>query len=350
MKVRREMILQAGKAGRRRGSRLCPVAARLAAVCAATALLLAACGGSAQSTAHPSAGGPSGIMSFLGLRGEPPIGPLPVVTGPNTLQLPLDPYYLGPSEMLTIFEAERAAQQSCIQKYLPGLDLGAYGRAVFLPPTPDPLAYLAPSQAATYGYHDPQVMALAAGNQVPLHGAALTDVDEVYLGTVRTFNGRPVPEGGCTAAGVADVMRGINRSLISTGYGSLGAVGGIAMLIDQAVLLNDSRVKTADTKWSACMASHGYYYSRPQVAAHNPLWNARNANLSYRKPVTVAEIRVAEADVACRATASVYAVSWAVAAAYQREWMASPQNMAMAQAEQKADQVMLTRAEGILGG
>lgn len=344
------MILPAGSTGRwRRGSRHCPTVARLAAVYVTMALALAACSESAHGTAHLGSADPSG-MSSLDLGSEPPIGPLHMVTDPNSLQLPLDPYYLNPSEMLTIFEAERAADQSCIQKYLPGLNLGTYGREVFLPNSPDPLVYLAPSQAATYGYHDPQVMTLAARNQVPLHDAALTDADEVYLGTVRTFNGRPVPKGGCTAVGVADVTRGINPSLIPTGYGAPTTVGGVAKLINQAVLLHDSRVTTVAAKWSACMADHGYHYTRPQVAAHNPLWNRRNADDSYRKPVTAAEVKVAETDVACRATANVYAVYWAVAAAYQREWMASPQNMAMAQTEQKADQVMLTRAEGILGG
>jgi hypothetical protein len=288
-------------------------------------------------------------MRYLGLHGEPRIGPLQAVTGPNSLQLPLDPYYLNPSEMLTVFEAQRAAEQACIHRYLPALGLGAFGRVVFIPTTTEPLAYLAPSQAAQYGYHDPQVMALAAQDHIPLHGAALTDADKVDIGAVHTFNGLPVPNGGCDVVGVADVTRGITPSLIPTGYGNPATADGVANLIDDAVILNDSRVKTVDAKWSMCMTRHGDHYARPAIAVNNPIWNRRNG-ISYRNPITAAEIKTAEADVACRAEVNLYAVYWAVAAAYQREWMASPQNMAMAQAEQKADQMMLTRAEGILGG
>jgi hypothetical protein len=349
------MILRFGKSGGRKarefvGSKSSPIALRLTAILA-TALALAACSAGTPDGSRTSAPNTSKAARYLGLNGEPPIGQLQVVKDPNSLKLPLDSYYLTPSEMLTIFEAQRAAEQACIHKYLPGLQLGAFGRVVFLPPTTDPLPYLAPGQAAKYGYHDPQLMALTAQDQVPLHGAALTDAVEVDTGTVDKFDGLPVLKGGCDVVGVAAVTHGITPSLIPTGYANLATVGGIANLIDHSMVLGDSRVKTADTQWSACMASQGYFYARPQLAMNNPIWNARNpANGFYRRPITAAEIKTAEADVACRAKANLYAVYWAVAAAYQREWLASPQNVAMAQAEEQADQVMLTRAEGILGG
>ncbi len=136
-------------------------AATLAAGCAALSLGLAAC--TAGHGSGPQAGAASpDALSDLGLHGEPAIGPLPVVTGPNSLSLPLDPYGLSASQQLTISEAERAAEQACIRKYLPGVSLGAFGRLVLLPAPTEPLAYLASSQAAGYGYHDPTVMALAA--------------------------------------------------------------------------------------------------------------------------------------------------------------------------------------------
>jgi hypothetical protein len=349
------MVLRFGKLGGREaqqfeGSKSSPIALRLAAVLV-TAVVLAACSAGSPDGNRTGAPSTSKAARYLGLHGEPPIGHLQLVTDPNSLKLPLDPYYLNPSQMLTIFEAQRAAEQACIHKYLPGLQLGGFGRVVFLPPTTDPLAYLAPAQAAKYGYHDPQVMALSALDQVPLRGTALTDAVEVDTGTVPKFNGLPVPKGGCDAVGVAAVTHGILPSLKPSGYGNPATVGGVANLINHGVVLNDGRVKAADAQWSACMASHGYFYLRPQVAMHNPIWNARNAaNDSYRHPITAVEIKTAETDVVCRAKVNLYAVYWAVATAYQREWLASPQNMAMAQVSEQADQVMLTRAEGILGG
>lgn len=342
------MSLIAGGSGR--AGLLVAKAALLGTVCTTTALVLAACSAGSGGDARANAASPSNAMSYLGLHGEPPIGPLQLVTGPNRLHLPLDPYYLSAAEQLTINQAERAAEQACIHRYLPGLGLGSFGRVVLLSPTSEPLAYLTPSQAASYGYHDPAITALAAKDNTPLSGAALDDAEKVDLGTVPTFNGLAVPKGGCDATSSADVLHGISPSLIPTGNGSPATVPGVAKLINQRVILSDSRVKAVDTKWSACMARRGYYYTRPQFTASNPAWNRRNANGSYLNSITVAEIHTAVADAACRTAVNLYAVYWAVADAYQREWMAAPQNMAQAQAQQEADQVMRTRAEAILGG
>ncbi len=149
----------------------------------------------------------------------------------------------------------------------------------------------------------------------------LAEAAEVDSGAVPAFNGLPAPKGGCDAAGITDVTAGISPSLIPAhNNGNPATIPGVMKLINHVVMLSDSRVKAVNAKWSACMASRGHHYSRPQFAVNNALWNRRNAEGGYLHPVTAAEIGTASADVACRSAVNLYAVYWAVTAAYQRDW------------------------------
>ena len=198
------------------------------------------------------------------------------------------------------------------------------------------------------------MMALAAqaaqaAQPGPLRGTALAEANQVDAGTVSSFDGIPVPEGGCGAVGIAAVEQGISPSRIPLGTGRIGTVSGDADRIDQPVTQNDARVLAVNAKWSACMASSGYRYKSPFTALEDRRWGpGLYDSLGVISKITGAEIQVAVADVACRAQVNLYAVYWAVAAAYQREWMASPRHMALAQAQRNADQVMLARADRIL--
>lgn len=334
-------------------SRRIPLGMRLAVAAVPLLMAMAACGGG--TVPRPAAASPrlSALLTTLGLRGVPAVGPLPAVTGPGSLHLPLDPYYLSPAEQLTIFEARRAAEQACVHRYLPGVPLGTFGMLTPLIPTTEPLAYLAPGRAAAYGYHDPAVLALAAqvAQAGPLRGTALAEANQVDAGTVPAFHGVPVPKGGCTAVGIAAVEQGISLSRIPLGTGRIGTVIGDADRIDQPVTQNDARVLAVNAKWSACMASRGYHYKSPFAALEDGRWGpGLDDSLGVIGKITAAETQVAVTDAACRAQVNLYAVYWAVAAAYQREWMASPPHMALARAQQKADQVMLARADRILHG
>jgi hypothetical protein len=326
-----------------------------AAVRAAAAGLVLSAGLAACSSAPPPStrtanSRPPNAVTFLGLHLQPPIGPPPVVNGPSSLRLPLDGYYLSSREQLKIFEAERVAEQACIHRYLPGVALGGFGRLVMLFPPIEPLTYLTAGQAARFGYHDPTALALATANAVPVRGAALTEAEGIYFGSMRTFGGLAVPSGGCDVAGIQVVVHGIRPSLVPDGMGQPGTVTGDANLINQQVLQDDSRIKAVNTQWSACIAAHGYRYASPVAAQHNSRWGIKVYTAPRLVPVTPLEIQTAVADVGCRARENVYGVYWAVTAAYQQEWLARPQNMALAQAQEKADQVMLARSEQILAG
>jgi hypothetical protein len=295
----------------------------------------------------PAVGGPAGAGQ-LGLKAEPPLGRVPVVDGSAALHLPLDPYFLSPSQIVTVEAAERKAEQACIHRYLPGVALGTYGRPVLQGASSQPLEYLDPVQAARYGYHDPTIDKEISEVSLEMGSQALA----VDAGRAAVVNGLRVPSGGCRVVGVDTVIKGIPASLLPTGNANQDTIAGTARIIDQMVTQNDSRAISANRKWSSCMAGFGYDYANPWAAANDKRWFLANvpAPKAQRPPITSTEVRAAAADVTCRSRVDLYSMYWAVAAAYQNEWLANGQNHALAQAQERADQLMLTRADTILGG
>jgi hypothetical protein len=284
----------------------------------------------------------------LGLKAEPPLGPVPVINGPASMHLPLDPYFLAPGQILTVDAAERKAEQACIHRYLPRVALGTYGLPVLQGASSQPLVYLDPAQAARYGYHDPVIGEEISEVNLETSPEALA-VDD---GNVAVVNGVRVPPGGCRTVGVDAVIGGIPSSRVPTGNARQDTVAGIARIIDQVVVQNDSRIIAVNRRWSSCMAGLGYDYLNPGAAVASRRWFLANVPMpkSQRPPITSTEVRTAVADVTCRSRAGLYGLYWAVAAAYQNSWLANGQNHSMAGAQQRADQLMLTRADTILGG
>jgi hypothetical protein len=298
----------------------------------------------------PTAGGPA-EAGQLSLKSEPPLGPVPVINGSAALHLPLDPYFLSPSQIVTIEAAERKAEQACIHRYLPEAALGAYGRPVVPGASSQPLVYLDPVQAARYGYHDPTTDEENSEAEVSV-AEANPEVVAVDDGNAGVVNGVRVPPGGCRAVGVDTVTRGIPTSLVPSGTANQYTIAGTARTIDQVVIQNDPRVTSVNSKWSTCMAGFGYNYANPWAAVNAKAWFLANIPepKAQQTPITGAEVKTAMADVTCRSRVNLYGVYWTVAAAYQNQWLADGQNHSLAQAQERADQLMLTRADTILGG
>ena len=263
----------------------------------------------------------------------------------------MDSYVLNPDQELKIIQAQKTVEQSCIHRYMPNVQLGSYGRFVFLPLSLDPLQYLTSIQAARYGYHDPASMALTAKQlSMTLKGALLAEVDSIDAGTVATFNGRQVPKQGCATEATLAVAHGISVAQRPVENDGDNQVHNAVQHINYGPVQSDSRIIAVNAKWSACMAAGGYHYTNPNAPSTNPEWVRQIAQVAYTHPVTLAEIRTATADVTCRQRVDLYAVYWAVTAAYQKRWLADPANLALAQRQRQVDQLMLTRAEKILAG
>lgn len=306
---------------------------------------------SACSSARPAASLPGistpDAASQLGIKGEPSIGSIPVITGQDSMRLPLDPYMMSPAQVATIEAAERKAEQNCILRYFPGISLGTYGRAVLESSSSEPITYLAPAQAARYGYHDPVIQNEIAA----VDSNSSYEVMAVDLGSVKVMNNMAVPSGGCLSVGVHAIIHGIKSSLIPKGNSDPSTVTGAANRIDREITQNDQRVLAVNKKWSSCMTESGHAYSDPLAAEYNGAWAFANLPTpkSRRPPITAVEIKTAVADVDCRSKVNLYGVYWAVAGAYQSEWLSNNQNRALAESQQQADQLMLARSKSIIG-
>ncbi len=125
-----------------------------------------------------------------------------------------------------------------------------------------------------------------------------------------TFDGRPVPAGGCKAKGVE-------------------AIGGALPRIDVAALPDngpqepaaDPRVIEANAKWSACMKAKGYHYATPYEATTSPVTKADRAGATVvHSPEEIAQ---ATADVDCKLSTNLVGIDLAVQISYDKTFIAS---------------------------
>ena len=116
----------------------------------------------------------------------------------------------------------------------------------------------------------------------------------------RTYQGKPVPEGGCQGEAGRKVAEGAahDERLVLR----LGDEAG-----KQAEA--DSRVKAAFQAWSACMARAGFDYADPWKPNDNPEFQGQEAGAR--------EIATATADVRCKREGDLVGVWASVEAAYQ---------------------------------
>ncbi len=72
----------------------------------------------------------------------------------------------------------------------------------------------------------------------------------------------------------------------------------------------DHRVRAVYAAWAACMRQRGHDYPNPFKAAADAKWNMG-------APPTAAEIRTAQADVACKQRTNLLGITFAVEAGYE---------------------------------
>ncbi|MEV7777763.1 hypothetical protein [Kitasatospora sp. NPDC088351] len=296
--------------------------------CAALAAVVTGCGsGDADRTAAP------------------PLGPVPVITEPGQITLPIDAYELTDAQRLQLARAVDAAVDQCMRGY------GLRGRsntptAVTVTGLPDPGPR---ARDGLYGFFNP-----ATGGRngyesrthteplMPDDDTPATEAEELALtGAVR--GGRPenahvsnkaVPAGGCREEGRAavdadDLLRG---SRLPDG--------------GPQVPSNDPRITEAHATWSTCMQGKGYSYADPFAAMTDPKWRAGNPTVD--TPIGPDEIATATADLECKLTGNTVGVVTAVQAAYDRRYIDSHAQQLAARA-QRLDEA-LRKAARLAGG
>ncbi len=236
-----------------------------------------------------------------GSDGEPALGPIPVITSYTQVVLPLDAYAESNDQIqLGTYVSDRLVQR-CMRRF--GLD---WTLRVPTPGSNKPrndrrYGIIDAAQAAQYGYSVPE------SAQPKAAGPAFTnDQDAVLVGRgQQTFNGVPVPDGGC--AGEAQ------RALAAGGppLDTAGRPGLVAQLNHDvgARADGDSRVQAAFGAWSRCMKESGYDYAGPWDANDDPHWSG--------SAIPPQEIATAVADAACRRRTNLVGIWFAVESAYQ---------------------------------
>jgi hypothetical protein len=237
-----------------------------------------------------------------GSEGEPALGPIPVITSYTQVVLPLDGYEQSNDQLqLDTYVSDRLVQR-CMRRF--GLDwtLRAPTPGSNKPRNDRRYGIIDAAQAAQYGYSAPE------SAQHKATGPSVTnDQDAVLVGRgQRTFNGVPVPDGGC--AGEA-------QRVLAAGVPPLDTAGrpGLVQQLNHDVGVradSDSRVRAAFGAWSRCMKESGYDYAGPWDANDDPHWSGL--------AVKPEEIATAVADVKCRNRTNLVGIWFAVEIAYQK--------------------------------
>lgn len=200
-----------------------------------------------------------------------------------------------------------------------------------------------------YGFFDPGVTATKGYDVETVmsgHPVQPTEADIAVLsghsGTgavVTTYDGKPIPAGGCHQVGV-DAVDGDPPT---PGSGVSLPDGG------PPVPIGDPRVVRADTRWSACMKAEGYSYANPADAYADAKWRPVGNTLSRPDATRKREERAtATADMACKQETDFMGVAIAVQSAYDRQYIASHSAALKAFTEhlddrvEKAAQIMAT--------
>ncbi|MFC0842418.1 hypothetical protein ACFH04_01515 [Streptomyces noboritoensis] len=254
----------------------------------------------------------------------PPLGPVPTITSPDAISLPIDAYTPSQSEEDALGHAAAISFAQCMQRF-------GFQEPKKLTPDAQPAAVLHDLRARSplYGFFDPSVahtegygvVRSASGDTTARTAAAKppTRVEESLItghdasGTrIASYDGKPVPREGCQGYAFAAVG------------GSLPGVGSTHDMPDGGpdVPLADPRITSINKQWSGCMEAKGFNYPAPVAAISDPRWKPDPKNIEHYMP-SREQITVASADMDCKLSLNLIGVAVAVATAYHKQYIAS---------------------------
>ncbi len=259
----------------------CLRGARIAAVLAFISLSIAGC---SSSGAEDTAGEPSAEIASR--------------THTAGLGFPLDAYRLSPEEDMVLQQGVDTLATDCMARYgfqykpAPARTPSGQSRSRLYGVTEE-------REARSYGYRNPeQSRPKNSGKQ-----ASAPDENAVLLGEVKTYAGKEVPAGGCAAEASKKILSGPNKI-------DSKRLADDLIISSSAKAVEDSRVRSVFTKWSACMKEKGYSYATPvAVLEDGAIFESPTAGSR--------EINMAVADVQCKKKHNVVGVWSSVEMAYQ---------------------------------
>ncbi|MEV0910865.1 hypothetical protein [Streptomyces hokutonensis] len=249
----------------------------------------------------------------------------------DTVKLPLDSYLPTNGENATLQRAEAESINSCMKKLgyaknpIPMLPVAADGTRDFR----TGWFVVTIKEAEKYGYDSPP--------DATSHRRATKDnawqknrtkvQDALMGGTIETFYGKSVPDGGCLAWSSRKITAGAplgSTTILAGGMkmkasdGNFAARGYLEMQI-QAVrneltlqVEKSTRRKSLAKSWSDCMARSGYHYGSPVEAITDKRWSG---------PVDKQERAAAEADAACKDDVNYLGIMTSLHTAYENSFI-----------------------------
>lgn len=271
-----------------------------------------------------------GCSSSGDVGGEPELGSVPSPSSFDAAQIstPLDAYLPTPEENYTLKKARVLLVNQCM-------------RQLGYPDNPQPLgkftgeAYLEHTeflvspiqQVERWGYKSPPGTETGKQEREAGFTKDVTKIQgQLFTGRVATFNGKPVPDGGCEGEALRTLTKGAATTQevklpdgSAAGAGKDGFGEGFAEMVvssargkAMAKVRNDSRFEKATTDWSDCMKKQGYTFGSPSAARNDKRW--ANATQPGKE-----EISVAVADMRCKQDVNYLGIGIAVESAYENQ-------------------------------
>lgn len=261
--------------------------------------------------------------------GDLKVGTIPKITTRVDKPVPVEAYLLSDDQWEQLGKAENTLRERCMKRF---------GIQYTVPSLPVQTTHHSITQYR-YGTLDPAANA-RNGYEIPGTHTSAEDVDKVKRSSAQSnaelstaqrgvlygtedpsvktgpggqdYNGQKVPAGGC----------------ITEAKKELGNYQDAPVAVDANIdsfkkSTEDSRVRAAFAKWSACMKAKGYDYRTPMQASGDDKWNGSK--------VTAEEKAVAATDATCMEKYNVAGIWNAVDVALQ--------NRAIEQKAQQLDQV-----------
>lgn len=272
-----------------------------ALVCAALGLT----GCSGDSGSDDQAGSRSSEAPPVDFKNPPEVSATPSMPSSRNLQLPLEAYAWTDAEERTKRRGEDQLAAACMRGFGFDLEPRPLYRGDKALRDANRYGVTETATASRFGYHpDP-----AARGSVPKESYSPAE-SLVLFGPqdgqqAEKQNGKAVPKGGCWGKSLRDLAaKGPEVQPDKEEFAD--QLAGYTWQESQ----KDSRVKKAFAAWSACMKKSGYSYAQPMAAVEDK-------RFSQASSASAEEIRVAEADVACKRKHNVIGTWYAVELAYQ---------------------------------
>ncbi|MBM0259299.1 hypothetical protein [Micromonospora sp. 4G55] len=239
------------------------------------------------------------------LRREPEISSLLTIPDIHSFVLPLDKYSMNPEQWRILQKARRELLGRCVGrfglKFIPQQGVGSSR----ITQNGDRYGISRADVVSTHGYHPAEIPQAQSVQGIP---QATPDVDGVVQGTLKSFGGKLVPEGGCS--GEADRILGHGAPEVPSGDKNLVRELSLRSFGESQ---GDSRVRAVFKSWSDCMRSRGFEYDNPREANNDRAFQSD-------KP-SEREMAVAMADVKCKSETNLIAIWATVETAYQEQYI-----------------------------